>query len=289
MISIGKLIKKALLVSYLGMWSVVIIGATTWLGMFLIGTLGDPFDKQATDALGSDAFDAVVALTEKKVARHLGEWEFSEPKIPGHFHHIGRWYESDKFNFCIKCHGPTPHSRSPKERAFLNMHGLFISCQVCHVHEEEGVAPSRFGWIDIADGKLNGNPEMAEGVWGEYGSKIVAVNGPKDKPQAIVLEEEEVIADELRKRMGTVSDQQKVIVNKRIHRRCVETPVRCSQCHNSEKPFLPYTALGYTAQRAAFLVSSEVADLAAHYETFYLPNLLNAEGQAPDEARGDGK
>ena len=145
MISILKLLRKFLLVLYLGMWSAVIIGATIWLGMFLIGTLGDPFADKEMEALGADAFDAFVALTEKKVERHLGEWEFSEPKIPGHFHHIGRWYESDKLSFCIECHGPIPHAKSPKERAFLNMHALFISCQVCHVQEKEGIAHTRFG------------------------------------------------------------------------------------------------------------------------------------------------
>jgi len=282
MIKIMKLIKKLLLVSYLGMWTVIIIGATTWLGMFLVGTLGDPFDKK-TDAFAADTFDAVVALTEKEVERHLGEWEFSEPKLPGHFHHIRRWYESDKLNFCIKCHGPSPHSRSIKERAFLNMHGLFISCQVCHVHEQEGIAPDRFGWIAITDGKLTDNPEMVEGVWGEYGAKIIAVKGPQDNPHPVTLEEEEACAEKMRKRMNELNDQQKVIGNKFIHRRCVETPVRCSQCHNSEKAFLPYAALGYSKQRAAFLVSAEVADLAEHYETFYLPNLLNTGGQNRDE------
>jgi len=289
MISILKLLKKSVLVLYLGMWSAIIIGATTWLGMFLIGTLGDPFVDKEMDALGEDAFDAVLALTEKKVERHLGEWEFSEPKIPGHFHHIGRWYESDKLNFCIDCHGPIPHAKSPKERAFLNMHGLFISCQVCHVQEQEGVAPTRFGWIDIDDGQLCSNPEMVAGVWGEYGAKIVAMKGPEDSPEPVTLEEEEAFAGKLRKRMDKLTDQQKVMGNKFVHRRCVETPVRCSGCHNSEKAFLPYTDLGYSQKRADFLISTEVADLAVHYETFYLPNLLNIEGQKPKGTKEENK
>ena len=47
------------------------------------------------------------------------------------------------------------------------MHNLFISCQVCHVREQEEIASTRFGWIDIVNGQLCSNPDMAEGVWGD--------------------------------------------------------------------------------------------------------------------------
>jgi hypothetical protein len=271
--------KKYLLVLYVGMWSVVLVAACIWLIMFLIGTLGVK-QEQAPDL---DVFDSVVALTEEKVVRYLGEWEFLEPKLPGHFHHVGRWYQSDKWNFCVECHGPTPHSKAPQQRAFLNMHNLFISCQVCHVREQEGIAPTRFGWIDITNGQLRSNPDMVEGVWGEYGAKIVPLKGTEENPQPVSLDEEEEFAVTFRKRVGNLDDRQKVIGNKFIHRRCVDTPVRCGDCHNSEDAFLPYTSLGYSSERSAFLVSSEVVDLVARYETFYMPNLLKADEQVQKE------
>jgi hypothetical protein len=271
--------KKYLLVLYVGMWSVVLVAACIWLIMFLIGTLGVK-QEQAPDL---DVFDSVVALTEEKVVRYLGEWEFLEPKLPGHFHHVGRWYQSDKWNFCVECHGPTPHSKAPQQRAFLNMHNLFISCQVCHVREQEGIAPTRFGWIDITNGQLRSNPDMVEGVWGEYGAKIVPLKGTEENPQPVSLDEEEEFAVTFRKRVGNLDDRQKVIGNKFIHRRSVDTPVRCGDCHNSEDAFLPYTSLGYSSERSAFLVSSEVVDLVARYETFYMPNLLKADEQVQKE------
>jgi hypothetical protein len=206
-----------------------------------------------------------------------------EPKLPGHFHHIGRWYQSDKWNFCIECHGPIPHSRSLKERAFLNMHNLFISCQVCHVQESEGVAPHRFGWVDMATGRLGPNPEMVKGVWGEYGAKIIPLVGPQESPEPLSLKEEQEFAAEFRQRMNDLNDSQKVIGNKFIHRKCVENPVRCSVCHDANSQFFPYTALGYSQERAAFLVSAEVVDLIKRYETFLLPKLLKPQQQ---EGRG---
>ena len=271
--------KKYLLVLYVVMWSVILVGACIWLITFLVGTLR--YEQEQAPEM--DVFDSVVALTEKKVVRYLGEWEFLEPKLPGHFHHVGRWYQSDKWNFCIKCHGPTPHSKAPQQRAFLNMHNLFISCQVCHVREQKETAPTRFGWIDIVNGQLQSNPDMAEGVWGEYGAKIVQLKGTEENPQPVILDDEEAFAATFRKRVDDLDDRQKVVGNKFIHRRCVDTPVRCGDCHNSEQAFLPYTTLGYSSERSAFLVSSEVVDLVSRYETFYMPNLLKADEQIQKE------
>ncbi|OHB75528.1 MAG: hypothetical protein A2Z25_07450 [Planctomycetes bacterium RBG_16_55_9] len=276
--------KRFFLFFYVGTWSVLLAAAGTWLTVYLVGTLGDSLTAKQTQPAEMEVFDSVLALTDKKVVRYLGEWEFLEPKLPGHFHHIGRWYQSDKWNFCVKCHGQTPHSRTPQLRAFLNMHNLFISCQVCHVREQADVELTRFGWADMTYGKVCSSPEMADHPWGEYDAKIVPLNGPEDQPRPITLDDEEVFAEEFLKRRDTLGDQQKVIANKFIHRRCVETPVRCTDCHNSEDTFLPYTALGYSSERADFLVSAEVVDLIRRYETFHIPNLLRPQGQEVQRA-----
>jgi hypothetical protein len=278
--------KRYLLYLYVGIWTVVLAGAGAWLTVFLAGTLGDPLAGKSALAADVKVFDSILALTEKKVVRYLGEWEFLEPKLPGHFHHIGRWYQSDTQNFCIECHGPIPHSRSPRIRAFLNMHNLFISCQVCHVCEREGIPPTRFGWVDITTGRLGPNPEMATGAWGEYGAKIVPLTGPTDSPEPVELAQEKAFAAEFRRHMNSLNDSQKVIGNKFIHRRCIEKPVGCSECHNTESAFLPYLKLGYSQERAAFLVSAEVVDLVQRYETFHMPKLLNPQDQE-EKSPGD--
>ncbi|NQV31870.1 MAG: hypothetical protein HQ515_04205 [Phycisphaeraceae bacterium] len=258
-----------------GFWSVVLVAAFWWLTVFLLGTLGDTFAKSGPPLSAIDSIDSVVALTEKKVVRYLGEWELQEPKLSGHFHHVGQWYQADTQNFCIKCHGAAPHSRSPQLRAFLNMHNLFMSCQVCHAREEIETPATRFGWLDLESNELCPNPDMEQGVWGEYGAKIVPLIGSKDKPEPLILVEEAAFTTDFRKRIDGLNDSQKAKGNKVIHRRCVDVPVRCYDCHNTQDAFLPYTQLGYSEDRAAFLVSAEVADLVERYETFYLPNLLN--------------
>lgn len=279
----SSLWKKYKLVFCTVAWSILIIAAATWLTIFLIGTLGNSFWKNVPAV-----FDRAVTPTEKKVERYLGEWEIPESKISSHPKNIGRGYESDKWSFCIKCHGPAPHSRTPKERDFLNMHSLFMSCYVCHIREQDGMASTCFGWMDLASGLLCSNPKMDKGVWGEYGAKIVPLNSEKS-PQPVKLEEEEALAVKLHKGMEKLSDHQKAIDNKFIHRRCVEMPVHCIDCHNFENAFLPYATLGYTAERATFLMSAEVADFAKYYETFYVPKPLNTDTQKPEAIKEDAK
>jgi hypothetical protein len=282
-----KIPKKFFLVLYVIFWCTVFIASGTGLTVYLVGTLGDPLAGKETKAANAKVLDSVLALTNKKVVRYLGKWEFLEPKLPGHFHHIGRWYQSDKSNFCIDCHGPIPHSRNVKERAFLNMHGLFISCQVCHVQTGEQTTPHRFGWVDLKTGRLAPNPKMTEGVSGEYGEKIAPLTGPPDNPKVLRLTEEKEFAEEFRQQMNSLSDRQKVIGNKFIHRKCVEEPVQCSVCHDAKSKFFPFTSLGYSEERAAFLVSTEVVDLIKQYETFHMPTLLKPEQPQGDSSKGE--
>lgn len=281
----SSLSKKLLLALYVLIWAVLLTLAGVALTRFLMGTLRDPRLGRDTQPTRKAIFDSVVALTEKKVVRYLGEWEMQEPRLPGHFHHIGRWYEADKANFCIKCHGQTPHSSTPQMRAFLNMHTLFISCEVCHVREQAAQPSTRFAWSNITDGRLGPSPDMSQQPWGEYGMKIVPVKEAQGNLQPVTFDEEEAFAAEYFKRRDRLTDQQKVLANQFIHRRCIGTPVRCSDCHNQQQAFLPYVTLGYTPERAAFLMSAEVVDLVRRYETFHLPTLLNPQDQ---EGKGSG-
>lgn len=280
-----NVLERFSLAFYIMILSLFIVAGAMWLMIYLVGTVSSTDDSGALVAANADTFDAIVELTEEKVARYLGEWEFSEPKIPGHFHHIGRWYRTDKWDFCIDCHGPTPHSRTPKERAFLNMHSLFVSCNTCHVREQMDSPATRFGWVSLDTGQLCPNPEMAEGIWGEYGAKIVPLSAD-DASKPVTLQEARAFSEKFRQNTNELTDRQKVIANKFVHKNCIETPVTCSDCHKSEKAFIDYTALGYSQERAAFLMSAETADLALHYETFYMPDLLKTEGRETPAPEG---
>ncbi len=253
----------------------VFIAAGYWLTDYLLGTLEGPISPGSISSTGID-FEDILSQTDVQIKRRLGEWEFSEPKLEGHFHHIGRWYQRDSWNFCIECHGPTPHARSTLMRAFLNMHSLFVSCQVCHVRRNEDAAPTRFGWVELTDGQLSPNPRM-EGIWGEYGVKIIQLAGSDSDPVPLDLDEERNFSFEFIKRSSQLDERQRVIGNKLIHKRCTDEPVQCTLCHTTANAFLPFDELGYSEERIDFLVKPEVVDLVQRYETFFIPSLLEPE------------
>jgi hypothetical protein len=156
------------------------------------------------------------------------------------------------------------------------MHNLFTSCQVCHTREVNGQKPTRFGWEYLETAELGPSPDMKGEAWGEYGAKIVPILGTGDDSRPVTLAEEEAAAAELQRGASSLSGQQRNQLNKLIHRRCAENPVLCGECHNPAAPLLPFADLGYSTERAAFLVSAEVVDMVQRYEEFHLPKLLNS-------------
>ena len=63
-----------------------------------------------------------------------------------HYHGIESWYRPDPGNTCLGsgCHQPLPHTEHPEHRSFLNMHGVFTDCRVCH--EVRSTQPD-IGWV----------------------------------------------------------------------------------------------------------------------------------------------
>lgn len=273
-------IRRLFFLGYIIIMSTFLIAMSIGLTYFLVNTLDTPFFNKPELEKKID-MNSILSLTEQVVVRHQGEWTFSEPKLKGHFHHIGRWYQRDTWNFCIDCHGPIPHSKSPQIRAFLNMHSFYTSCLVCHVREHEDKEPTKFTWINLDKGETVSKPSINGNGWGEYGAKIIQLKNISNEKEPLHLDDERSFALEFKRKSGEVSETQKTVANNFIHKRCMEEPVRCTRCHTSQKPFLPYKKLGYSDERTAFLNNPEVVDLVQRYETFLIPNLLTPKQVKP--------
>ncbi len=68
-----------------------------------------------------------------------------------HFHIIPAWFTPDPANSCTTsgCHEQLPHGEHKEDRAFFNMHSVFLDCQVCHL--EERPEASGLSWVDLND------------------------------------------------------------------------------------------------------------------------------------------
>jgi hypothetical protein len=147
---------------------------------------------------------------------------------------------------------------------------------------EEDKPPNRFGWITLTDGRLNPNPRIEEGVWGEYGAKIIQLVGSESDSEPLVMQEERGFSAEFQRRSSGLDETQKVVANKFIHRRCTQEHVQCTHCHIGEGALLPFRELGYSQERTDFLIKPEVVDLVQRYETFLMPSLLDPEPAESD-------
>ena len=83
------------------------------------------------------------------------------PRGPlAHFHQIPQWFQRDTANTCTAsgCHAPLPHGKRIEVRAFLNMHGTFLDCGVCHApHAGEEGTPR---WLALPDRKPTATPAV---------------------------------------------------------------------------------------------------------------------------------
>ena len=77
-----------------------------------------------------------------------------------HYHKVDRWFGSDPKNACavVGCHSPLPHPPKVRIAAFLNLHGTFLACTVCH--EPAGGGTLDVGWVSSATGRPQQPPAV---------------------------------------------------------------------------------------------------------------------------------
>ncbi len=87
-----------------------------------------------------------------------------QPRGPvAHYHQLPAWSQSDPQNWCTTCHVAAPHHERVEVRSFLNMHGTFLDCAVCHNDTTETTSPA---WLSMPDRRPRDVPGLLrlEGV-----------------------------------------------------------------------------------------------------------------------------
>ncbi len=168
---------------------------------------------------------------------------------------------------CMLCHEDLPHSKSKDTRAFLNAHGYFMTCQVCHAkHDDKMVVGYR--WQDKETGHISDTPHM-KGM-----SRITPVVVMGGLVQTIDIKDEKNFVLEYLKTNNAMDMKKEDTVWKKTHGNISTDPISCVDCHTIEKqPFLPLSELAYSASRIEELSRIEVAGMIKKYEHLYLPNL----------------
>ncbi|MGA1863663.1 MAG: hypothetical protein ACMUHX_01240 [bacterium] len=228
-----------------------------------------PTEQPKLQPIKGDVFEKIL---EKK----------TELKLE-HFHNLDKTVDVQEWipNLCLVCHGSLPHSKSKETRALYNMHTYFCACEVCHL-KGEGLI---FKWFDTETGepieKISDRVEeqVPTGTYsGNYSAKIVPciLEGPTvvrlDQP---VTEE---YANETLEIWKQYTYDQQSQAKLELHKQLTKEPVKCTDCHQKENPYLDFKRLGYPQYLCDEFIGTEVAKMVEKYKSLKLPTMFR-----PDE------
>ncbi len=184
-------------------------------------------------------------------------------------------------NLCLVCHGSLPHSKSKDTRALYNMHTYFCACEVCHLKGDDLL----YKWFDTKTGELIDSiserveEQVPTGTYsGNYGAKIVPCIF--ERPRVIRLDQSvsEEYAKEYLEIWAQYTNDQQSQAKLELHKQLTKEPVKCTECHQKEKPYLDFKRLGYPKHLCDEFTGTEVAKMVDKYKSLKLPTMFR-----PDE------
>lgn len=175
---------------------------------------------------------------------------------------------SKSSSLCLSCHKDLPHVESRDKRAFLNAHGSFMACEVCHIKFDEA-SRMVYRWLDVVSGQYyetrpNKSDFLIAIAKREIDGDLRSINTNEEKQFIIsFLEDEKRLGESWRKAALT-----------RVHENLPDNPISCVDCHSqNQNSVLPLSELAYSEERITELSRIEVAGMVMKYEHFYLPSL----------------
>ena len=102
-----------------------------------------------------------------------------------HYHTVKPWHSIDPRNGCTAsgCHTPLPHTRNKDFRAFANLHGTFLDCQMCH--EKKLGDKIEASWVSLETGEPISSPALL---------RLIVLLDKADTPQGETAVHDEVVA-----------------------------------------------------------------------------------------------
>ncbi len=231
------------------------------------------YKEEQVEKSKKTTFEKIILESDERVKHYLGYRILEEARIEGHFHHIGFDIGPDNRSYCVKCHGDMPHDAVKELRAFLNMHAFFVGCQTCHVKLEKTETTGVYKWYDRKTGDIVESP-VKDNTPGTYNSKLIPFEKVDGKLVRVDSDERIEFAEEYRAHEKSLTEAQKSRAKKLIHKVVSKKPYLCEDCHQKEKPILPFEAIGYSKERIDSITSTEVVGMIKNYTQFYMPSML---------------
>jgi hypothetical protein len=186
---------------------------------------------------------------------------------------------------CYICHTNLPHNKTKKVRAMLNMHTNYLTCETCHLGNNERKAVV-YKWYSPVEQHPKGpffgtsyDPETGElEMVNDAFSKIAPFYEKNAKLTPIVYMQDASLAKDFVKIRDQLTPEQRKDETKRFHVDILPKGPPCQTCH-SAKGILDFKALEFSPKRTVDIEELNIVGIITKYDEFYLPDLFKENMQ----------
>lgn len=183
------------------------------------------------------------------------------------FHKQSGELETAPQAFCRNCHGPLPHGKQARTRAFLNMHVRFIACETCHFRPKD--VKFDYRWYDYQDRQIvNGEHKFRIGR--DLDNSKQRPNNPKIAPfyqgQAVFALKDDAFGRDIAGQWDKAAPEQKTALRARVHLPLEKKGPECHACHASEQGLLDLPALGASPEQTQAIQKHMIPKFFRDYE-----------------------
>lgn len=214
------------------------------------------------------------AVPDAEALKHSAELLQAHQEVPLQtkpliqpFHKQQGEIETAPAAFCRHCHGPLPHDKSLRNRAFLNMHVRFIACETCHFRPKDVRLDYR--WFDYQGLKAVTGQGLFRLGHEVDNAKQRLVN-PKIAPfhqgEAAFVVKDSAWGLGIAEQWKQASPEDKVALRAKIHWPLEKKGPECHDCHDVDKPMLDLPALGATREETQAMQKHVIPQFFRHYE-----------------------
>lgn len=183
------------------------------------------------------------------------------------FHKHDGELETAPAAFCRNCHGPLPHDKSPRNRAFLNMHVRFIACETCHFRPED--VKLSYRWFDYQTGQSRDGAGLFR-LGHDIDNAKQRPNNPKIAPfyqdQPVMLLKDSALSRQIAADWEKAALADKILLRSRIHQPLTDKGPECKACHDADNSMLDLPALGASLAETQAMQKHVIAQFFRRYQ-----------------------
>ncbi len=234
------------------------------LPVYPVGADPMPLYQQRVESARPD--QEAIERSRKLLQEHK-DIEFQEKFVIQPFHKQSGELETAPGAFCRQCHGPLPHSKQLRTRAFNNMHVRYIACETCHFRPED--VKFEYVWFDYLKKQPYQGPNLFR-LDQDIDNAKQRPSNPKIAPlyqnePAFVLKNAE-FSEQIAKQWKALTGEEKVLLRAKIHWPLEKKGPECHDCHDEKKSRLDFQALGATEKQVTAITQHVIPQFFRRYK-----------------------